>query len=537
MVRVHDLGYPECSRIVVLSRRSRALCISAQATRHQSSQNKLFCYHCLNVNSQPQQSKKYSFRDRQLQGIALKRSTGVAISAAVGLLEGCTVNTGSWILVFTSGPATVGPGIVVDADLGASIRTHRDISSGHAPHYNKSFTFYKKVAISCFLICFACSLDQVGAAELREAVENSGGFLMLGESFKSDKFRKCLRHIFSRDVEGNVKMYFDVTIEVGTSRDVKICWALGPLVSFRTMKGSVSEYEIGKGGTTKWKMGTLTNKTYIAFFFQVCDEPKPQSGSVFFVQFITRYHDGNIDIRKRVITGARRWVVNDLPEIAAGFDQEAAASVVARFGNGRLKSHCSENVRSWLDKILIRFASKFGDYVKEDPDSIRLASNFSLFPQLMYYLRRSQFVNVVNSTPDRGSVKFHRHDPTYPFPVLICWPPIPDLLDVRSVTPDTIFLFECSVTPDTILLFDSNCHVWRKLGYDKNPNHEILRKLKEAPEIDAEQLIAERVPLPMFGKCDQHSSQAGFPLAKLNPSIIHTTMYNNSDVIFTDDVS
>ncbi|CAL5367611.1 unnamed protein product [Camellia sinensis] len=33
-----------------------------------------------------------------------QRSTSAAISAVVGLLEGCSINTGSRILVFTSGP-------------------------------------------------------------------------------------------------------------------------------------------------------------------------------------------------------------------------------------------------------------------------------------------------------------------------------------------------------------------------------------------------------------------------------------------------
>lgn len=48
----------------------------------------------------------------------------------------------------------------------------------------------------------------------------------------------------------------------------------------------------------------------------------------------------------------------------------------------------------WLDRKLIRLCSKFGDYRKDDPSSFNLNPSFSLFPQFMFNLRRSQFVQV-----------------------------------------------------------------------------------------------------------------------------------------------
>lgn len=48
----------------------------------------------------------------------------------------------------------------------------------------------------------------------------------------------------------------------------------------------------------------------------------------------------------------------------------------------------------WLDRSLIRLCSKFGDYRKDDPASFTLNPSFSLFPQFMFNLRRSQFVQV-----------------------------------------------------------------------------------------------------------------------------------------------
>ena len=43
---------------------------------------------------------------------------------------------------------------------------------------------------------------------------------------------------------------------------------------------------------------------------------------------------------------------------------------------------------------------KFADYHKEDPTSFRLTDNFSIYPQFMFHLRRSQFLQVFNNSPD-----------------------------------------------------------------------------------------------------------------------------------------
>ena len=57
-------------------------------------------------------------------------------------------------------------------------------------------------------------------------------------------------------------------------------------------------------------------------------------------------------------TAARRWVGNNSPEITSGFDQEAAASVVARLAIHKAERDLAHDVIRWLDKMLISFASK-----------------------------------------------------------------------------------------------------------------------------------------------------------------------------------
>ncbi|KOM50466.1 hypothetical protein LR48_Vigan08g129300 [Vigna angularis] len=138
------------------------------------------------------------------------RCTGTAISVALGLLESCLVTTGSRIMLFTSGPATNGPGIVVDSDLRQPIRTHHHIFNNQVRHHANSCSFYNQLSkrlsdASVILDLFACSLDQVGAAELRQPVEQSGGFMILSESFESDQFKKCLGHMFKSPMESKVR--------------------------------------------------------------------------------------------------------------------------------------------------------------------------------------------------------------------------------------------------------------------------------------------------------------------------------------------
>lgn len=564
MVRVYDLGFGECCRVVMFHGERE---LSSEQTKQLLGIHRVK-YQAGMVHMAPKQGFLIPLSEGEfsitsaiedihsspqvMPGHRPLRATGVAVSVAVGLLEGCLVSAGSRIMIFTSGPATIGPGMIVNSDFGNAIRNQRDIGNGYAPYFKKSSEFYKQISrrlsdSSIALDLFACSLDQVGAAELRAPVESSGGFMMLTESFDSDQFRKCLRHIFSHDEVGNLRMCLDATIEIVTTKDVKICGALGSCVSLQKKNGSVSDREIGEGGTYMWKLGALTDKMCIAFFFEVGDEQKAQPNSAFFIQFITNYRYGSMGIRKRVITAARRWVGNHSPEIAAGFDQEAAASVMARLAIHRAESNFSQDVVRWLDKRLIRFASKFGDYIPEDPSSFRLATNLSLFPQFIYYLRRSQFIDVFNCTPDETAffrLLLNREgvvrslimvQPTL-FQYSFDGPPVPVLLDICSVSPDVILLFDSYFY--VVIHYGSKIAQWRNLGYDKDPSHDSFRKLLEAPKIDAEQLVSERIPVPKLIKCDQHGSQARFLLAKLNPSVTHNSTYTQgSDIIFSEELS
>jgi len=214
----------------------------------------------------------------------------------------------------------------------------------------------------------------------------------------------------------------------------------------------------------------------------------------------------------------------------------------------------SPDVLRWLDRMLIRLCQKFADYRKEDPTSFRLTDNFSIYPQFMFHLRRSQFLQVFNNSPDETA--FYRHilneeDVNNSLimiqPTLMSYgldtPPQPVLLDSISIKPDVVLLLD---TFFHILIFHGETVAqWRKAGYQEQEGYENLKELLETPISDAQDLLTDRFPIPRYIVCDQGGSQARFLLSKLNPSTTHMSagMYGANQAggagqpIFTDDVS
>ena len=66
------------------------------------------------------------------------RCTGVAMSIAVGLLETSFQGAGARLMLFTSGPATTGLGMVVGPELKEPIRSHHDIDKDNIKYYKKA---------------------------------------------------------------------------------------------------------------------------------------------------------------------------------------------------------------------------------------------------------------------------------------------------------------------------------------------------------------------------------------------------------------
>ena len=236
-------------------------------------------------------------------------------------------------------------------------------------------------------------------------------------------------------------------------------------------------------------------------------------------------------------------------ELGQGFDQEAAAVLVARLCSWKMEAEEDFDATRWLDRALIRVCARFGDYRKEDAASFALSPAFAIYPQFMFNLRRSQFVQVFNNSPDETAYfrMVLAREPVLSALVMIqpslmaysfAGPPEPVLLDVASIAPDHILLLDAYFS--VVIFHGAQCAAWRKAGYAEQPEHAAFAALLAAPKADANALVAGRFPRPRVVDCDQGGSQARFLLARLNPSATYNTAQfagPGGDIIFTDDVS
>ncbi|KAD0585580.1 hypothetical protein E3N88_44022 [Mikania micrantha] len=419
------------------------------------------------------------------------RCTGVAMSVAAGLLGACLPGTGARIVALVGGPCTEGPGSIVSKDLSDPVRSHKDLDKDAAPYFRKAVQFYEELSKQMVnqghvLDLFASALDQVGVAEMKVVIERTGGLVVLAESFGHSVFKDSFKRVFEKGEE-SLGLAHNGTLEINCSKDIKIQGIIGPCTSLDKKGPAVASTIIGQGNTTAWKLCGLDKDTCLTVFFDISSSDKDPSGNVnpqLYIQTVTSYQSADGQSKLRVSTITRRWVESAVvsEELIQGFDQETAAVVMARLASYKMEIEDTFDATRWLDRNLIRLCSKFGDYRKDDPSSFSLNPSFSLFPQFMFNLRRSQFVQSL---------------------------PQPALLDVASISADRILYW-------TLIL--------------------AFAQLLQTPHDDAEMIIRDRFPVPRLVVCDQHGSQ--ILIGQVEPS----ATYNNEvaagmDVIFTDDVN
>ncbi|XP_066034156.1 protein transport protein Sec23B isoform X2 [Chamaea fasciata] len=406
------------------------------------------------------------------QGKRPLRSTGVALSVAVGLLEGTFPNTGARIMLFTGGPPTQGPGMVVGDELKAPIRSWHDIEKDNARFMKKATKHYETLANRsaanghCIDI-YACALDQMGLLEMKCCANVTGGHMVMGDSFNTSLFKQTFQRIFSKGYNGEFRMAFGANLDVKTSRELKIAGAIGPCISLNAKGPCVSENELGIGGTSQWKICSLDPSTTLAIYFEVVNQ-----------------------------------------------------------------------------------CQKFGQYNKDDPNSFRLSESFSLYPQFIFHLRRSPFLQVFNNSPDESSYYRHhfaRQDLTQSLimiqPILYAYsfhgPPEPVLLDSSSILPDRILLMDTFF--QIVIYLGETIAQWQKAGYQDMPEYENFKHLLQAPLDDAQEILQTRFPMPRYIHTEHGGSQARFLLSKVNPSQTHNNLYawgqESGAPILTDDVS
>jgi protein transport protein SEC23 len=199
--------------------------------------------------------------------------------------------------------------------------------------------------------------------------------------------------------------------------------------------------------------------------------------------------------------------------------------------------------------------SKFAEYQKNDPNSFNLTSQFSMFPQFMYHLRRSQFLRVFNSSPDETTfyrMIFNRENCKNTITMIQ-----PTLISFSlNEKPKPVLLDSISIKDNNILLLDTFFHVliqygeqiveWRNEGYQELEKYKHFKNLLELPKSAALKLMKERYPFPKFIECETDDSGSRVLISKINPSDTHhsikqsgfsTNNESNNFVVISDDAS
>lgn len=238
----------------------------------------------------------------------------------------------------------------------------------------------------------------------------------------------------------------------------------------------------------------------------------------------------------------------NISKFISGFDQETAAVVMARWAVAKSEAEETIDVIRWVDRTLIRLVKKFGEYQQEMPHTFRLCREFGLYPQFMFHMRRSQFLQSFNVSPDESAyyrTMLVRENVTNSLlmiqPALLQYSfdsphPVPVLLDIASLKNNVILLLD---TFFTVLIWHGDLMVkWRKLGYHEKPEYENFKELLKLPAQDAQSILNERFPVPKCIETDCGKGAERLLKAKVNPSgggagnqVVESGNY------FTEDVS
>ncbi|KAL9678834.1 hypothetical protein QQ045_016685 [Rhodiola kirilowii] len=308
------------------------------------------------------------------------RCTSTALGVAASLPGACVPRSGARIMAFVGGPSTEGPGAVksclsfrkqtVSKNLTEPIWLHKDLDKDSAPLFHKAAKFYEGLSKQLVnqghvLYVFACALDQVGIAELKVAVEKTGGLVVLAESFGHSVFKDSIARVFQSE-EHNLGLATNGIFEVNYSKDFKVHGIIGPFASLLKRCSLSCETAVGQGSISAWKMCGLDKATSLCVIFDIVKKESPDainhsSNSQFYFQFLTYYQHPNGKKRLRSTTLSRRWVAGpgSVQDLTAGFDQEAAAVVMARLVSFKMETEDEFDPIRWLHKSLIRICSRY----------------------------------------------------------------------------------------------------------------------------------------------------------------------------------
>ncbi len=425
-------------------------------------------------------------------------------------------------------------------------------------HFKDAINFYGSLAERAFksnqiIDIFSCCLNQTGLLEMKYITEKTGGLMVSTDSFSTEVFKESFKRLFEANEDGNLKMCFKGMTEIFVTKPLKIKGALGHLVSLNKNNLDMvsNDYPVGEGKTILWNLGGIDNTSTYTFILDQSntDENVAKSLRYCTIQILTTYIASDRSTRLRVTTFRRKFspdLQNNKYEVAQGFDQEAAVILLTKMAIWKSDTEERIDVLRWVDKSLINLMQRFGEYNKDVPSSFRLTKEFSYFPQFVFYLRRSLILQNFNASPDEVAqfktilLRENVYNSTIMIqPTLISYSPDkneyePVLLEAENMKSDRVLLLD-SYFIICIWHGEDVCK-WREAGYQYEPEYENIKNMLESPMEYAQNIIAERLPVPRFVSADYGSGQERLIKSVLDPSLEGTQNFKEG-YFFSDDVS
>jgi protein transport protein SEC23 len=264
---------------------------------------------------------------------------------------------------------------------------------------------------------------------------------------------------------------------------------------------------------------------------------------------LTNYIASDRSTRLRVTTIRRKYspdLQNNKYEVAQGFDQQAAVILLTKMAIWKSDTEDRIDVLRWVDKSLINLMERFAEYNKDVPASFKLTKEFSFFPQFVFYLRRSFVLQNFNASPDEVAqfktilLRENVTNSTIMIqPALLSYSPeesdyVPVLLEAENMKSDRVLLLDAYFF--ICIWYGEDVCKWREAGYQDQPEYENIKNMLDNPVDYAQNIIAERMPVPRFVSADYASGQERLIKSVLDPSLEGTQNFKEG-YFFSDDVS
>lgn len=494
----------------------------------------------------------------KLNGERFGNCGGLALQIAISILEMTNPGDCSRIQFFLGGPPTIGYGRIVGKSLQETIRGWDDFeknSDNLKYHYN-ALKYYEDLAVRAskagiIIDLFSCSFNQVGNLEMRSLVEKTGGVMFLCDSFINTQFKNTIYKIFELDENENLKICFKGKIEINTTKPVYLSGAIGNLVSLNQTGSNVSTMKQYEGGTKSWMLGGLDYNSCYTFLLDIENDTTVNYRKSI-IQIVTSYIAGDRTHRLRITTLAKNItgdisMNNSLQELIRDFDQDSACAMLAKIAVVKSRTENYAEILKWIDKCLIRLLSNVASYKKGDLNSFKLPAEFDLFPQYMFYLRRSNYIQNFNASPDE--IVYYKcvllKESVSNCSIMIQ----PILLSYTAEVPEAtpVFLDIDNMKCDNVLFLDTFFYIviwhgedvcgWRDQGFHLQEEYENVKTMIESPQEYAQTLIDERIPVPRFISCDAGSGAERYIKHIVDPSRSNVSSKVVSDGFKSDDVT